>query len=150
MTSKLAYADTCLLVPIYINEPGSPIAQRTILELTDHGEFPLLVSEAGRLEFFSVIARHARIGTIDKDEAQRIVIDFEHHCERDYTVIPVQTIDFIIAQQWLRLLTVPLKAMDSLHLAIAHANNATLLTADKQLAAAAANLEIEHYFVPFL
>jgi predicted nucleic acid-binding protein len=53
------------------------------------------------------------------------------------------------AREYVARLDTSLRTFDALHLAIAHANKCTLVTADKQLATAAAMLEVEHYFVSF-
>ncbi len=149
MNPRPAYMDTCLLVPLFIEEQGSAIAERLVVEFTRNGEIPLLVSELTRLEFMAVIARHVRIGALTKGQAHDIIDAFERHCDRNVVVLPVQTSAFRTAQQWLRRLAIPLKAFDGLHMAIAHAANATLVTADKQLAGAAVMLEIEHCLVPY-
>lgn len=142
--------DTCLLIPLYIEENCSPIAEQVTVEFSRNGEIPLLISELTRLEFVAVIARHVRVGTVNKEQANKIINIFERHCSKGFTILPIQAADFHVAQQWLQLLTTPLKSLDSLHLAIAQANNAVLVTADKQLAAAAAMFDIEHYFVSFV
>lgn len=146
MIPKPAYMDTCLLVPLYIEEEGSATAARLVAEFTRNGEIPLLVSELTKLEFTAVIARHMRIGILKKEEADHIIRHFECHCDQNFVVLPVQVNEFHTAQQWLRQLTTPLKAFDGLHMAIAHAANATLVTADKQLAGAAAMFDVEHRF----
>ncbi len=144
-----AYPDTCLLLPLFLEEAGSALAGRVAAEFTRGGELPLLVSELTCLEFNSAVAKHVRTGTITKKHAHLIVDAFERQCAREFIVLPVQSADFSVARGYIARLDTSLRSFDALHLAIAHANKCTLITADKQLAAAAALLDVEHYFVPY-
>ncbi|MCD8349807.1 MAG: type II toxin-antitoxin system VapC family toxin [Planctomycetaceae bacterium] len=148
MTLRFAYPDTCLLVPLFIEEQGTKIAERMIVEFTKGGEVPLIVSELTRLEFASVVTKSARMGAITVDQAQHVLTCFTRHCESHCIVLPVQPINFQTAQRWIELQKTSLRTFDALHLAIASDNHCILLTADKQLAAAAVAFDIEHYFVP--
>lgn len=149
MTQRFAYPDTCVLLPLFIEEQGSTVAQRMAMEFTKGGELPILVSDATRLEFIAVISRNVRTHLLTKEQAQQVITAFEHECENGFLTLPVQVADFRMAYDFIARLDTSLRTLDALHLAIAHTNKCTLLTADKQLAAAAAMLEVEHYFVPF-
>lgn len=121
-----------------------------IVEFTRGGKLPLIVSELTRLEFNSTVSKYHRTGAITRDQALHVIDSFERQCQNGFIVLPAQSADFQTAREWIARLIASLKTFDALHLAIAHANNCTLVTADKQLAAAAALLEIEHYFVSYL
>ncbi len=141
--------DTCLLLPLFIEEQGTSIAERVIVEFTKGGELPALISELTCLEFNSVISKYVRTDNISKEDAGKVLEIFNKQCELNFIVLPIQSSYIKNACSMIAQLTTSLRSLDALHLAIANANNCLLATADKQLAAAAAILNIEHYFVPY-
>ncbi len=149
MTPRFAYFDTSLLVPLYVRSKASPQAERTLVEFTENGELPVVLSELTRVEFVSVIARYVRTNQIDRVRAQEVIGVFERHCRHDFAMLPVRSSDYAAAQQWLKQLSTSLRTLDGLHMAVAFANRCILVTADKQLAAAATVFDIEHHFIPF-
>jgi predicted nucleic acid-binding protein len=93
------------------------------------------------LEFASVVARRVRTRELPAPEARAVLADF--HADRAaglYEQAAVHAAHYTQAQRWLESLDVPLRTFDALHLAVAHAGSASLLTADRKLAAAARKL----------
>ncbi|MCC8164659.1 MAG: type II toxin-antitoxin system VapC family toxin [Planctomycetes bacterium] len=146
MTKPLAYPDTCVLVPLFFEEKGTHLAEEVLIEFTKSGTKPLLISELTRLEFCSSIAKLYRNHLLVKEQANDIIDVFEiTYCSE---IIPLRPIHFHMAHQWIREMTSSLRTFDALHLAMAQEAGCTLITADKQLAAAAALMNVEHYFLP--
>ena len=89
MTPRFAYFDTSLLVPLYVRSKASPQAERTLVEFTENGELPVVLSELTRVEFVSVIARYVRTNQIDRVRAQEVIGVFEYlsmfKCYIDFT-----------------------------------------------------------------
>lgn len=146
MTHAFAYPDTCLLLPLFIEEEGSAVAQSMAAEFTRGGELPLLVSELTCLEFHSVVSKYVRTGTIAKKHARAVMGAFERQCDEQFIVLPVESKNYTAARGHIARLDTALRSFDALHLAVADANGCTLVTADRQLAAAAATLGVEHRY----
>lgn len=149
MTPRFAYFDTSLIVPLYVKGKASPLAERALAEFTDNAELPVVISGLTRLEFASTIAKYVRTGQMDKGRATNIINIFDRHCRRDFLTIPIQPPDYAAAQEWIKQLNTSLRTLDGLHMAAAVANHCILVTADKQLAAAAVTFDIEHHFIPY-
>lgn len=113
------------------------------------GELPLVISELTWLEFNSATSKYVRTGTITKEQARQVIDAFERQCDKGFIVLPVESMDFRTARNFIAGLNTSLKTFDALHLAMARTHECLLVTADKQLAAAATMLDIEHYFVPY-
>ncbi len=109
----------------------------------------MIISELTCLEFVSVVAKHVRLGRITKEKARSTIAMFTQRCDREFLVLPVHSEDFTNARKYIERLDTSLRTADALHSAIARINGCTLVTADKQLAAAAAMLGVEYYFVPY-
>ncbi len=149
MTSRFFYCDTSVLVPQFLDSPVSPIARRALAECTNGVLIPIALSELTRLEFISAIAKNIRIGQIGSVEAEASLFDFDHHCRHSFTFLPIVSPDYELAQMWLRRFSTSLRTLDALHLAVAHANTCSLVTADRQLAAAAEVLGVSCRFVSY-
>lgn len=120
-----------------------------MVEFTKGGELPAIISEMTCLEFNSAVSKYVRTDTITKEDARRVLSAFDQQRQKNFVVLPVQSVYVEMAHEMIAQLNTSLKTLDAFHLATAHANNCLLATADKQLAAAAAVLNIEHYFVPY-
>lgn len=119
------------------------------MEFTRNRKLPFAISNLTRLEFNSAIAKEARTGRIDKNLARKIINNFTAMCQNNIANVPIVTGDFQKAEEMIAEQTTSLKALDSLHLAIAYHNDCTLVTADKQLATAAMLFGIDHFFVSY-
>lgn len=149
MTPRFVYFDTSILIPLYIKDKASSLAERAFAEFTRNAELPIVISALTRLEFVSTIAKYVRTGQTGKEQAQEIIDTFEEHCRRDFLMLPIRPSDYDNTQRWIKQMRTSLKTMDGLHMAVAVANHCILVTADKQLAAAATVFDIEHHFVPY-
>lgn len=149
MTPRFAYFDTSLLIPLYIQSRVSPLARRALVECTKNGELPVVLSDLTRLEFASTMAKYVRVNQLGAMQAKETIDIFEQHCRHDFVMLPVQPSDCDTARQWIGQMRAPLKTLDGLHMAVAFANQCIVATADRQLAAAAAIFDVEHYFVSY-
>ena len=96
------------------------------------------ISDLTLVEFGSALARKVREHTLPREDALRILDQFDAHVEGGYyTVLPVRARDYRVARAWLARLTGSLRTLDALHLAVAAEAGAKMLTADRQLAAQA-------------
>lgn len=127
--------DTSVLTGAYCQESGSKKAQRAI---QDHEP---AISSLTRLEFSSAIAKKVRAGTLGRDEAIRIIAEFQMHI-RDgvFELLAVHEAQYALANDWMDACVTTLRALDALHLAMAHSHGLTLITADKALAKAGEQL----------
>ena len=65
-----------------------------------------------------------------------------HEAQGLYHVIPVGHAHYVEARRWMEMLEVPLRALDALHLAIAHGEGLSFMTADRGLARAGRTLGV--------
>jgi predicted nucleic acid-binding protein len=132
------YVDTSVLGAYYCPEPLSLVAERTLRRLT----FPA-ISELTLVEFASAISRKVREKTLSRESATRVTAQFEAHLEDDYyEILSVKARDYRLAKSWLGQLHGTLRSLDALHLAVAEAAGATIVTADRRLAAEARRLGV--------
>lgn len=81
--------------------------------------------------------------TFTKTEASKVIDQFHAHLEQGvFEITPVQDLHFKLANDWIDSFITGLRTLDALHLAVAHANETALLTADEMLAKAAKKLGI--------
>jgi hypothetical protein len=136
----MAYLDTSLLAAYYCPEPLSEAAQRVVMETPEP-----TVSRLVEVELYSAVAMKVRMGGLDTRSAGRITSLFQAHLAGgSYHVVPLDAREFAVARDWLGRFDTPLRTLDALHLAAAFANNLPLLTADRNLAKAAALLGVDH------
>lgn len=127
--------DTSVLTGAYCQESGSHQAQRV---LQDHEP---AISSLTRLELSSAIAKKVRAGTLSRDEATRIIAEFQIHI-RDgvFELLAIQAAHYALANDWMDACVTAVRTLEALHLALAHSNGLTLITADKALARAGEQL----------
>lgn len=137
----MTYIDTSVLVAYYCPEAMSTQAERAMQKAT-----PPTISPLVEVELFSALARKIREGDLAPDDADRITAQFLQHLDQNrYLRLPVDTAHYTLARDWIGRFTTPLRTLDALHLAITATAQATLLTADHVLAAAA-----HHFGLPAL
>ena len=130
------YLDTSVLVPYYSPEPLSLAAQRTVRE-----DARPTVSDLVEVELFSALARKVRTREMPSPDAARIGQQFLDHLQAGlYTRLAVQRRHYETAREWLARFTLPLRAADALHLALADAEGLRLATADQDLSRSARSL----------
>lgn len=96
------------------------------------------ISELTLVEFTSALSRKVRDRTLSREDGIKVLAQFEAHIEGNYyVVLPVRTRDYRVAKSWLGQLRGTLRTLDALHLAVAEAASALMLTADHRLAAEA-------------
>jgi hypothetical protein len=133
------YIDTSLLVPYYCPEALSESAERTL-----RADLHPTVSDLVEVEFFSGLARKVRAREMSAEDAMRTGERFLHHLAAGfYARVAVQRRHYETARSWLARFTLPLRALDALHLALADLDGLRLATADQDLSRSAKSLGIE-------
>lgn len=132
------YVDTSLLVPYYCPEALSRVAERTL-----RGDPRPTVSDLVEIEFFSALARKVRAREMSVADATRTGERFLDHLQAGlYARIAVQRRHYEAARGWLARFTLPLRALDALHLALADREGLRLATADQDLSRSAKSLGV--------
>ena len=126
----MLYIDTSVLAAYYCPEPLSELAETKL-----RGTATLVISDLSELELCSAIARKVRSGGLARQDAIRILSEFQAHADtgrfrRHHLSAQHQR----TAKEWLRQMEWPLRTLDALHLAVASTLEATILTADTHMA----------------
>lgn len=133
------YLDTSALVPIHVEEPGSPALARMIGALDS---LPT-VSDFAAGEFGSVVSRYVRMDLITPAQGDKILDDFDHWMADSADVVQINREDIRRASQIVRRFDLKLRFPDALHVAICANRALTLATGDRQMVVAAVRLGIE-------
>lgn len=137
------YIDTSVLVAYYCPEPFSEKAESF---LTAHPQ--LAISYLTELELFSAVSRKIREGGMTPEDGNRVTAKFLSHLDNYfYTILPVESHHYKLARDWIGHFSTPLRSLDSIHLAIASQETATIVTADKGLAKSAELLAVDVCFL---
>lgn len=132
------YIDTSVLVSYYCPEALSQVTERIL-----RGDPHPTVSDLVEVEFFSALATKVRAREMSAADATRIGEQFLAHLHVGlYTRTAIQRQHYEKARDWLAGFTLPLRALDALHLAIADAEGLRLATADRDLSRSARNLGV--------
>lgn len=137
-SALILYPDTSVLVAAFVTEPGSKRADAWLSEsLASLG-----VSGWIEVEFTSALAAKARNGKIDTGQASAALSTYRTGIRVASKQLQVTQLAFGRAAE---MVTVAdgLRGGDALHLAIAEAHKATLVTFDRQQAALGAKLGVE-------
>jgi uncharacterized protein len=133
------YIDTSLIAAYYCPEPLSEKAESF---LTVHVR--PAISTLTETELFSAVSRKIREGNLSRADGNRIVSRFLTHVNGHfYTTLVVELHHYRLARDWIGLFTTSLKTLDALHLAIASAEELTLVTADRSLLKSAESLGLD-------
>ena len=130
----MQYADTCLLVSVFISDSGTDAALAWLEQAA--GE-PLLASHWSLTEFSCAaanLARQRKISAKLHTEAQK---RFRQFAADRLTLESISPSDFNQASHMVEHYASGLRAGDAVHLALCQRLNATLCTADKVMANAA-------------
>jgi predicted nucleic acid-binding protein len=141
----MIYLDTSVLVPLYVNEPGSPDARRL---LASHSQSDLAISEWNRTEFVSAVGIRVRMHNLDSETARNIIETFYRLASRALTLLPVEAGDFGLANRYLEHFELGLRAGDALHLAIASNHGAEVYSSDQVMQRCARRFDIKAYSLP--
>lgn len=137
------YLDTSVLTAYYCPESRSAHVQQRLARLDGPTISPLVA-----VELCCTIARKVRAGHLDRRAAIRLFAEFESQlAEPRFQMVPIDAAEYDLARQWIVQLVSPLRVLDALHLAAAHAHDLVLLTADGQLAAAAKHFGVKHRLI---
>jgi predicted nucleic acid-binding protein len=80
---------------------------------------------------------------IPEVDARRILAAFEAHCAAGaYRFVTIGDREYALAGRWLGAFKTPLRTLDALHLAAAHAHGLPLVTVDRALARSAQTLGV--------
>ncbi|MGD9894775.1 MAG: type II toxin-antitoxin system VapC family toxin [Dehalococcoidia bacterium] len=133
------YADTSALVPYYVPEEFSDLIQ-SILQAQPGPT----ISDVVELEFYSALSIKLRTGERNHSAMVQITALFHRHIEAGlFKRIALHAGHYRVAREFIGRFDLPLKAPDSLHLAICATEGLRLLTLDEQLARNATALGIE-------
>lgn len=135
----MIYLDTSVIAPNYWPEGLSEASQQLLGSETELG-----LSQLVEVEFFSALSRRVRMREISQEMARQIAIEFQADLDGDfYTRIPLESIHYNLAREWISHFEVPLRTLDALHLAVASSNQLLLVTGDEALARSARTLGID-------
>ena len=136
----MIYADTSAVLPYYRQEAHSASVERMFVD-TSH---VILLSDLTRVEFFSAVARWVHGQEITEPQAGQIEGAFADDLRAGrFRVAPLEKAVFDRAMRLLQVRSVGLKSLDAIHLSVAMTHQATLMTLDRQLRAAARFHDVE-------
>lgn len=122
-----------------MGEARSARVESVLVRLRDPVISPLI-----EVEFASAVGRLVRNRQLSADLGRRALAAFgEDRDSGAYGRVAIEPGHFELARRWLETLELALSSLDALHLAIAHARTATLVTADRQLARAAKRVHLK-------
>jgi predicted nucleic acid-binding protein len=125
--------DTCVVISLLAPDRHTAAAERAVKKAAK-----LSLSAFVALEFFDVLGRRVRDKSIPADRARMLRELFAASVAEGYwRVIEVTQSHIVTASGWLADPALGFRAGDALHASLAHAVREPLLTADRDLAAAA-------------
>ena len=123
----MLYVDTSALIAYFIPEALSAKVEAV---LRDANRYPLAISEWTATEFVSALGIKCRTGQLT--EAQSLAVQGQYEAMKGhFMLLPIETVDFHKAAEWLRNWRLGLRSGDALHLAIAERHGLTVCTLDK-------------------
>lgn len=138
------YSDTSTLVPYYIEEQYSFLAQKTF------SSKDIFISSLTELEFSSFLNRMIRTGVLTSNQKKKIAALFNEHLRQGlFNKISVSDSVFKTARWCMERSEQPLRTLDSLHLGIVIQENLQLFTSDKIMYKAAKELGIDLLEIDF-
>lgn len=127
------YLDTNVLAALLTPEPFSERADTFIQNNAE----PLIVSDFAIAEFSSVVARRVRMREFTIEQAGIALAGFDEWVIRSAGRAEIGAGDVVLATTYIRRFDLTLRTPDALHIAIARRFEATLVTFDRAMAAAA-------------
>lgn len=135
----MIYLDTSVIAPFYWAEALSNTVEELLRTETERG-----LSQLVEVELFSALSRRVRMREISQEDARTIATRFSYHLDSNfYLRIPIESVHYQLARDWIGRFDTSLRTLDALHLACASSNNIRLVTADDALARSAETLGIE-------
>jgi predicted nucleic acid-binding protein len=133
------FIDTSVLVAYLCPEALHEHAVRAM-----SGTSPRLITPLVRVEVASALSLKTRTGEMDAKSARLVVGELSRQIDDGIFILrEVGTEDYRQAHDWIMAFNTSLRAADAIHLACAASHGATLLTADKLLAASAKSLGVK-------
>ena len=133
-----AYIDTSVLLPTLIAEAST----EAVYNYLGTANQELLISDFGAAEVASALSRLVRMLTLTGEDASARLADFDAWRAAMSSPVDIQPVDARLAYIFVRRFELQLRAPDALHLAIVRRLDATLVTLDRRLAAAARELGV--------
>jgi predicted nucleic acid-binding protein len=133
-----AYLDASVLMPTLVQEPSTPAVKAYLVGTRQE----LLVSDFAVAELASALSRLLRMSLMDDADAAARLADFDAWRAATTEPAELHAADARLAYAYVRRFDLRLRAPDALHLAIARRLDATLVTLDRRLTRAAAELGI--------
>lgn len=135
----MIYLDTSVIAPFYWSEILSHKVEELLRTETERG-----LSRLVEVELFSALSRRVRMREISQAEATMISNRFQTHLDQNFYIsIPLNSVHYQLARDWISRFDTSLRTLDALHLACASCNNIRLVTADEALAASAEVLKVK-------
>jgi predicted nucleic acid-binding protein len=126
------YLDASFLVCLFVRQRKTGLA---VAWLTDHAP-SMIVSDFAGAEYASAISRLYRNRELDREAAASALDDFDDWLARATTRRFTSPADIAACERLVRRFELKLQAPDALHIAIALADEATLVTFDERQAEA--------------
>jgi len=133
MPNEGAYIDTSVLGAYYCPELLSSAAEDALRRIDGP-----VISILSEVEFCSLISKKRRLKELNQRQAKEVLDLFATHVAEGFYRRMVLTAEhYLKARQLIASMDIKLRTLDALHLSAATAETLTLLTADRDLAAAA-------------
>jgi hypothetical protein len=133
-----SYLDLSVLLPTLIAEP----ATEPVFDFLGADSRELLISDFAAAEVASALSRLVRMALLTDADASARLADFDAWRAAMSLPVDIAASDARLAYVYARRFDFGLRAPDALHLAIARRLDATLVTLDRRLAAAARELGV--------
>lgn len=136
----ILYVDASAIVAIVGNEAASGAVEAAL----DTNGVIALVSDLAIAESSAALARNGRVRPWSRIDTDRFYGDLDVWASDAAEIVVVGPADIGLAIDFVRQPGVALRAPDAIHIAAAHRLGATILTLDKGMARAAAELGVPH------
>ena len=134
----MTYLDTSVVAAYYCPEALSARVQAALADETERA-----ISFLVEVELASAVAQKVRSRQLTSAHAHLILAKFRSHLQQDiFARLSLQPEHFSQAREWLASLSLSLRTLDALHVAVAAINDCSLLTSDSVLAKACGNLGV--------
>lgn len=135
----MIYADTSLLLPIYVPEAQSELADQILQSASS-----IVVSDLGVAELYVGLARKVKLGELTLEQAKAARAAFESHLNEGLLErVALRPAHSDAAGDLASKSPAMLRTLDALHLAVAAELDASLATFDRRLAEAGRALNFE-------
>jgi uncharacterized protein len=127
------YLDASALVALFVIDPAGARA----VAFLSADPAVVIVSDFGAAEFVSAVARRVRMRELTSDDGQLAFLHFDAWVGQSASRAEITPADIGVADRILRRLDVNLRTSDAIHIAFSQRVEATLVTFDRGMAAAA-------------